>query len=314
MTNKCSKEYDKIDVYKITNVVTGRVYVGSTTDSFRHRWYAHRYELNRNTHGNAYLQNSWNKYGEEAFEFTVLEELCDVGMIYEREQYWIDHYRESEGGCYNIRDVDMCTCVYCNDGLESIDAYKLDAIEAIKRDSLKRYAEYNMVHSSCRVSAEILDDVADIRRMTGLPESKIYRGLNMHGASLIQHKYDDKSRKFDELAGKLSRTKDPKLKFARRMASQTSESSLINSMDYRFMKNVRFAEWANSYLSSFGEKMFIVHADMIRAAFCFALSTWENAINRDIYEKEVSNFGDYVDGKLFVFEATYEKYENENDK
>ena len=187
--------------------------------------------------------------------------------------------------------------------------YELDAIEVIRRDSLKQYAKDDLVHSSCYVSAAISDDVADIRRKTGLSENKIYRGLNIHGASLIQHMYDDKSRKFDELAGKLNRIKA--IPYVQKMSSQASSSLLIHSTDYHVKKNARFAEWANSYLSSFGEKMFIVHADMIRAAFCFALSTWENAINRDIYEKEVSNFGDYVDGKLFVFEATYEKYERE---
>lgn len=41
-------------------------------------------ELNRNVHNNKHLQNAWNKYGEESFEFNVLE-YCDVELLNERE-------------------------------------------------------------------------------------------------------------------------------------------------------------------------------------------------------------------------------------
>lgn len=185
--------------------------------------------------------------------------------------------------------------------------YELDAIEVLKRDSSRLYSKDELVHSSCRVSAEILDDVSDIRRTTGLSETKIYRAINIHGSSLIHNKYDDKSRKFDELAGKMCRMKN--VPYVRMVASQVSESPLFHSMDYCIKKNMRFVEWASSYIGGFGEKMFIVRADMMRAAFCFSLGTFENAINRDIYEKEVSSFGDYVNGKLFVFESICEKYD-----
>ncbi len=55
-------------VYEIKNVVTGRVYIGSTIDP-RTRFQRHRRELRGNRHPNPALQNAWNKYGEDALVF-----------------------------------------------------------------------------------------------------------------------------------------------------------------------------------------------------------------------------------------------------
>lgn len=76
-------------VYQIKNLSTGKVYIGSTTKSFSSRWKQWLYNL-RKQKGNAYLQNAWNKYGEENFSFEILEIIEDKAKVLEREQYWID--------------------------------------------------------------------------------------------------------------------------------------------------------------------------------------------------------------------------------
>lgn len=58
-------------IYTIRNPLNGREYVGSAV-AFRYRWNKHRSELNRGIHHSAKLQNAWNKYGADAFEFRVL--------------------------------------------------------------------------------------------------------------------------------------------------------------------------------------------------------------------------------------------------
>lgn len=58
--------------------------------------------MRNGTHCNEHLQNSWNKYGETAFEFSVVEVL-DVDQLDERERYWISLQRQN-GKCYNIQD------------------------------------------------------------------------------------------------------------------------------------------------------------------------------------------------------------------
>lgn len=79
----------KTGVYIITNKVTNHIYIGSTTKSFSHRWGIHRLDLRRKKHHNSYLQNAWNKYGENNFKFEILE-LCDKSICIEREQFWMD--------------------------------------------------------------------------------------------------------------------------------------------------------------------------------------------------------------------------------
>jgi GIY-YIG catalytic domain len=87
-------------VYCITNTKTGRQYVG--LDSY---WPARRnYHLGmlrRNVHGNQHLQNSFNRDGEQAFVFSLLERFEDPLEMGKREQYWIDTLDTYHNG-YNM--------------------------------------------------------------------------------------------------------------------------------------------------------------------------------------------------------------------
>lgn len=76
-------------VYMITCILNKRIYVGSATD-LRHRHRVHFRTLRQNKHHNLYLQRAWNKYGEEAFTFEILELVLVPEMLTAREQYWFD--------------------------------------------------------------------------------------------------------------------------------------------------------------------------------------------------------------------------------
>jgi len=88
-------------IYTITNRENGKVYIGSTV-SFEVRWDNHRNELQRGTHSNPHLQSSWNKHGENAFEFSILEYLDDFEELTKAEQFWMDIYREEGKELYNF--------------------------------------------------------------------------------------------------------------------------------------------------------------------------------------------------------------------
>lgn len=75
-------------VYKILNTVTEKFYIGSSVDVEK-RWATHRSELNAHSHNNSYLQNAWNKYGEDSFTFILIEEVSDVSILREREDYYL---------------------------------------------------------------------------------------------------------------------------------------------------------------------------------------------------------------------------------
>ena len=80
-------------IYAIINIKSNKIYVGSTGRSFRERWNGHKTRLRRRHHGNHYLQRSWDKHGESAFEFIVLEYVNDPTILVGREQYHFDEIR-----------------------------------------------------------------------------------------------------------------------------------------------------------------------------------------------------------------------------
>lgn len=85
------QKLDKKGVYKIENLINGKVYIGSTEKSFLKRFSTHYTKLKSNNHkGHIYLQNAVNKYGIENFEFSILEDL--ENEILEKEAYWINYF------------------------------------------------------------------------------------------------------------------------------------------------------------------------------------------------------------------------------
>lgn len=82
---------DYSGVYKIENLVNGKIYIGQSTH-IRQRWTEHKKELRHNRHKNEYLQRAWNKYGEDNFKHEVLE-LCSEDLLDEKECYYIQLYK-----------------------------------------------------------------------------------------------------------------------------------------------------------------------------------------------------------------------------
>lgn len=98
-----SGNYSKIGIYRITNTVNGKSYIGKTAMNFGDRWDSHRSLLNSGKHDNRHLQHAWDKYGADAFEFAVIETVDDASELNDLEIYYISDYR-SRGMSYNIHN------------------------------------------------------------------------------------------------------------------------------------------------------------------------------------------------------------------
>lgn len=89
-------------VYVIRCKTSGRVYVGSAASTFANRWKGHRSDLRKNQHHSQKLQNAWNKYGEDNFEFKVAE-YCPREYVLAQEQVYIDYYlQRGKGFLFNV--------------------------------------------------------------------------------------------------------------------------------------------------------------------------------------------------------------------
>lgn len=84
-------------IYKITNNINGKCYIGQTTD-YKRRFQEHK-QMGYGLEENKLLYYAFKKYGIENFTFEVIE---DKTLDYnEREKYWIAYYNSFEDG-YNM--------------------------------------------------------------------------------------------------------------------------------------------------------------------------------------------------------------------
>lgn len=79
-------------VYQIRNLVSGKFYIGSSSNIYK-RWEVHKRRLRNGDHHSPKLQASWNKHGEELFKFDILVKCDSIEDMEAREQALIEsHY------------------------------------------------------------------------------------------------------------------------------------------------------------------------------------------------------------------------------
>jgi hypothetical protein len=94
---------DVMCVYKIENMINGKVYIGSTTD-LQDRVNNHIKNLTNSTHNNKQFQISWNATSDKSkFNFEIVELIDDDTFLPFAEIYYIEKYRRING-VYNISD------------------------------------------------------------------------------------------------------------------------------------------------------------------------------------------------------------------
>lgn len=86
-------------IYKITNNINNKIYVGSAACLYKRE-----IEHFTDPHKSAkLLQKAMLKYGKENFKFEVLE-LCEKEILYIREQFWLDELKSYINN-YNISSI-----------------------------------------------------------------------------------------------------------------------------------------------------------------------------------------------------------------
>jgi len=97
------KSANKSGVYKIKNLINERIYIGSAK-CFKVRLNQHLQSLHKGIHHNKFLQNDFNKCGEEAFEFHVIEVIeGEQSKRLLAEQKYLNQFHDNQKLCYNFK-------------------------------------------------------------------------------------------------------------------------------------------------------------------------------------------------------------------
>lgn len=78
-------------IYKITNTVNGKLYIGKTKYTVESRYSQHCFEVDRNIIKYP-LYSAMRKYGKDKFVVEIIEKIDDENTLNEREKYWISYY------------------------------------------------------------------------------------------------------------------------------------------------------------------------------------------------------------------------------
>ena len=129
-------------IYKVTNKVNGKVYIGQSVDIGR-RWRAHM-----TAKDDIYFHKAIQKYGVENFEWEVIEK-CKKSELDERESYWIEYYDSFNNGYNCTKGGDGGPVMYGSDhprwkggpeyGKEYMKQYYEANKEQLKHQQKQRY-------------------------------------------------------------------------------------------------------------------------------------------------------------------------------
>ena len=169
----------KSGIYKILSWIDGKVYIGCATN-LRKRLGGHRYDLRRNIHSNKHLQSAWNKYGENNFQFLIIE-YCEKEKLLEKEQYWIDktnccHYNYG----YNIATVAGLTV-----GIQKTEEWKINHSKTMKGrvrpQEEKDRISAGMKGKQNRLGTKDSEATREIRRQAALNKSQAWSDAQSAG-------------------------------------------------------------------------------------------------------------------------------------
>lgn len=159
-----------IGIYKIENIINNKIYIGQSI-RIEKRWIDHKKTLRSNSHRNVYLQNAWNKYGEDNFIHEIIEE-CDVSELNDKEIYWINYYNSTNplygynldggGNCNKeVSDITKKKLSISNSGNNNSQSHSVVCLETKEIFSTIREAndKYNIpkgaISSCCRNKRKI---------------------------------------------------------------------------------------------------------------------------------------------------------------
>jgi group I intron endonuclease len=94
-------------VYKITNLVNGKLYVGKSNFHTKiSRWQKHLWLASGHakSKGRSVIHRAISKYGKENFSFEILDTTDSEQQVFHLEKCWIGQFKDSNYELYNLTD------------------------------------------------------------------------------------------------------------------------------------------------------------------------------------------------------------------
>ena len=88
-------------IYKISNTINNKVYIGQTRYSLEHRFTAHKKKAMQNTISHVHLHEAMRKYGVDNFYIEQIDIAETPEELNQKEIYWIAYYNSFLAG-YNM--------------------------------------------------------------------------------------------------------------------------------------------------------------------------------------------------------------------
>lgn len=157
------------------NLINHKVYIGQS-DNIERRLKQHYYKLCSGKHGNAHLQNSWWKYGKDAFYFGIVDE-CTMKELNDTEILYI-HIWQANNPKYGYNKTPG------GNAYMQGNQYALKDYARVNRSGIKRDLKYYNLRYDGRdiVSSPNpaeLEDIADIINEDGFISDRAWELINI---------------------------------------------------------------------------------------------------------------------------------------
>ena len=169
-------------IYKITNKVNQKSYIGKTMKTIQERWNYHIVDSKRERCSDRPLYKAMNKYGINNFVIEEVEQCSDI-IVNEREQYWIQYFDTYNNG-YNATlggdgshylDYDYIVETYlsghtkeetaniCNCNVDSVTTILKERNIPIKSSTYWMQKNYSKAIQQFSLNGELLNEFFGVR-------------------------------------------------------------------------------------------------------------------------------------------------------
>lgn len=186
-------------IYKITNKINGKLYIGQTIKSMNNRIQGHYKNYKKNVHTKLY--DAMRKYGWENFEFSPICTCSNIQTLNELEKYFIEYYGTINDG-YNTLPGGISNPMH-NEDVKNKHLKRMQSIETRQKISkaMKRLrAEKGFSEETRRRISESLKKLPPRKKGFKMPKEAVEKITRAHFKSVYCiDKFGQKVAEFNNL-------------------------------------------------------------------------------------------------------------------